>query len=398
LRSTTLDVTVLATTSGFAVRIGEDTVRIDCDTGTPANRIRQDFAAWLALPVAMRRGRNLLIHGAGSEATAHNAARLAEIWSRWLPGHFRPVAVRFTETWARDSVPAGEGDLCFYSGGVDSTYALLKRWQNGHRQALLTVHGMDYRYADHERFTDLLDKTAAFAARVGTRRILVRTNVYDVYKKFPVNRKGCDVGHAFALAGMAFLYSEQFGRPVIAADLRLDQQFDAHPWGTNTGTNRWFDDSVFRLATECDDVTRAEKGSLLADSPEALRALTFCVDYASKPHNCGRCQKCVRTKAMFMAATGRVPEICLDLSLLPGCLDGFDLGHKFIRACFLDLYETALRNGTVSEIPGLAEMHQKATTPSWLERVRRRLRRFQLVLSRFASRMFRWSAQWAMKS
>jgi 7-cyano-7-deazaguanine synthase in queuosine biosynthesis len=308
------------------------------------------------MPIAMRLGCNLRIEAAGTEATERNAERLSKIWARWLPGHFRPISVRFAKT-ARPTAGVG-GDICIYSGGIDSTYAMLRRHREGQRQTLLTIHGMDYRYDDRTRFADLLKKTSGFANAVGLQRIVVRTDAYRVYKQYRVNPKGSDVGHVFVLGGASFLYSERFSRAVIAADYRLDQQFDVHPWGTNAATNPLFDDGEFRLHTEDQDITRAQKCSLLLTSDEALNALTFCVDYQSRPQNCGKCQKCVRTKAMFMAGSGRIPKIFSDMSLASGCLGAFDLEKKHQRAFFFDLHETALSNGSVEAIPGLAQMYE----------------------------------------
>ena len=352
------------------ISLAGDTISIEPDNGVPPNRHRLDFAAWLMLPIAMRRGVDLHVEGAGSEATVRNANRLAEIWSRWLPRHFKPIKTSFAEHWSVGQADSGHGDLCLYSGGVDSTYALLKRFRAGHRQSLLTVHGMEYRHADQEGFEALLAKTSPFAALVGDRRLLIRTNAKEVYKRHRVNpNKESDIGHSFLLAAATFLHSESFGRAVIAADYRRDQQFEVFPWGTNAATNPCFDDGVFALHTESEDVSRAEKCEDLLSCPEALISLTFCVDRAARPHNCGRCQKCIRTKAMFVAATGRLPPLCADSSLGPDCLQAFDLRRRHQRAFFFDLYETARRRGSVDSIPGLEPLYRMVSHPTrtaWL--------------------------------
>lgn len=337
------------------IQAGDDRFEIELDCNQQENVEHYDFVAWLVMPIAMRLGCNLRIEGAGTTSTERNAEKISRIWARWLPGHFFPISVCFEKKL--ESAPGTQGDLCLYSGGIDSTYALLRRHREGRQQTLLTIHGMDYRYEDGDRFTELLNKTAAFTNLVGKQRIVIRTDAYRVYKQHRVNPKGSDVGHVFVLAAATFLYSERFGRVVIAADYRLDQQFDVHPWGTNAATNQLFDDGGFRLHTEDQDITRAQKCGALLTCDTALNALTFCVDYQSRPHNCGRCQKCVRTKAMFMASSGRIPAVFADATLEPGCLDAFDLKKKHQRAFFLDLHETALTNDTVEAIPGLAQMY-----------------------------------------
>ena len=357
------------------VTLGADAVRIEPDARGEHDRQRADFAAWLLLPVAMRRGVDLVIEGAGSEATVRNAGRLAQIWSQWLPGHFTAVDVSFTQTWT-EAPASNAGDLCFYSGGVDSTYGILRRFRAGHQQSLLTVHGLEYRHGDSGRFADLLEKTAPFANLVAFRRLLVRTDVKDLYRRERVDPKGIDVAHGFILAAMGFLYSNMFGRAVLSADYKLDQQFAVHPWGTNAITNPLFSDGTFSLHTEGEDVTRTEKCGLLLESPEALASLTFCVDYSARPHNCGRCQKCVRTKAMFLAATGGIPPICRDMSLAPDCLASFDLSLKSQRAFFVDLHASAAKSGRLDEIPGLRALHAQHFPRDPRRSLTKRIKRF----------------------
>lgn len=372
----TLLVQVRAESGVVRVTCGDEEIRFEHAHDALIAPHLGSVAAWVCLPIAMRLGRPLRVCAAGSATVQHNFLRLSEIWGRWLPGHFQRSTVSFDVVCSPALESRVGGDLCFYSGGIDSTHALMCRQEAGLVQTLLTIHGMDYRYADTDRFDGLLAKTQPFVDWLGSNRLTVRTNAYDVYKRHKVNPPGSDVGHAFVLAASGFLFADAFERLVLAADYRLDQQFDVHPWGTNTATNRYFDDGAFAVHTVSEDVTRAEKCAHVANCPEALASLSFCVDYSARPHNCGRCQKCVRTKAMFMAASGAVPPICVDSALQPGCLDAFDLRKKHQRAFFFDLYETARRAGHVGRVPGLESAHahlmaRAAGGQGWTERWRR---------------------------
>jgi hypothetical protein len=211
---------------------------------------------------------------------------------------------------------------------------------------------MDYRYEDVERFEALLLKTEPFAKTVSDRRVLVRTDIRSLYRGHGI--KG-DIGHAFLLAGTLFLFSETFAVGEIAADYSRAQEFIVFPWGTNSITNPLFASSMFRIETPTQDVRRSEKMTLLAKSPTALRSLSFCKNYKSRPHNCGICSKCMRTKAMFIASPGEIPPIFADNAFSPEYLDKFDLAQRNERAFFLDLYLTARRNGNLERLPGVAE-------------------------------------------
>ena len=183
----TLNVEVSATKNLLKVSTADDMIEFQSDDSVPLNRARREFAAWLFLPIAMRLGRDLHVRGQGSLPAEANARRLSEIWSRWLPGHFSMVDVTFLERFAGADDNLVDDDLYLYSGGIDSTYALLKRIRAAKTQTLLTIHGMDYRFDDEQKFDCLIDKTSRFAKLAGKQRVLVRTNAYDVYKKYSIN-------------------------------------------------------------------------------------------------------------------------------------------------------------------------------------------------------------------
>ena len=91
-----------------------------------------DFAVWLMLPVAMRIGKPLRINGSGFTDTLINAKKMSMIWSSWLPNHFRPVEVSFAgEILAKTKEQNARKSLMFFSGGTDSSGALVRRFQEG---------------------------------------------------------------------------------------------------------------------------------------------------------------------------------------------------------------------------------------------------------------------------
>src|SRR5262245_32880253 len=146
---TTINVRISRTENSILLSSDTDSIEIRTDHDREANKVRSDFAAWFFLPVAMRTGQALHVEGEGSEETIRNAGRIAESWESWMPHHFNSVQVSF-DTVSRRPVGGTDGQrsLCLYSGGIDSTHALLSRHRNGARQTLLTVHGMDYRLED----------------------------------------------------------------------------------------------------------------------------------------------------------------------------------------------------------------------------------------------------------
>lgn len=350
----TLYVKILRSDASLKLVTSDDTIQIESASLDKFSHGHCDFAAWLFMPVAMRRGMNIHIEGSGSQATIANARRMSDIWEAWMPEKLSAINVSFDEV--RTPQPsAGEArnaDLCFYSGGIDSTYSILKRHQEGKQQTLLTVFGMDYELDREDEFAEMLEKTRPFADLAGKERLVVKTDAYHAYQKYRANViNNGHISHIFVLAGIGHLFSERFDNLIVAADARLDQQFVVHPNGSNDATNHLFDDGECRLSTDSSDVSRSEKLPLLATSDTALNSLTFCVNHSIKPKNCGLCGKCIRTKLLFLIATGSIPDIFIERNIPGNWLESFN--HKRGDQLFLsEIILRAQHSGRIGQVPG----------------------------------------------
>ncbi|MEW9805034.1 hypothetical protein ABUE31_03430 [Mesorhizobium sp. ZMM04-5] len=309
------------------------------------------FAAWAVLPIGMRLNRRLIIDGFGDDVAAANATSLSRTWSTWLPARFSPVDLEFKHQAAPRST--SDVDLVLYSGGVDSCYHIMRRHRAGKRQAIVTMHGSGF---EDEAFKTLVAKTAGFAEAYATKRMTVRTDIRRVYRDLGMTS---DVTHGFALAATLFLMRSNYCSGSISADYSRTQEFLVFPWGTNSVTNAFFESTDFRMETRDLDVTRAEKLELISGDEIALRSLSFCTDRAARPHNCGRCTKCVRTKAMFLAALGDIPDIFIDRTMGCGIFDSINLARRSEVAFAVDLIAMARQRGTANLIPELDNLERR---------------------------------------
>ena len=305
------------------------------------------FAVWALLPRAMEGGFDLKIRRPVDPLLARNAERLSSIWEMWVPRRYRSVRVSGEGEWSRNR-PGRLPRVDLYSGGVDSTYSILELADASKRGYALTVDGLDYRDHWAERFPQLIAKTDPLLEKLNYQRIIVRTNAnYD-----PIN-----LTHGFTLASCVFLLSDIFETGTIAADRTPAQDMVTFPWGTNCVTNPYFSGSDFAMHTVC-DVSRVEKLAAIADSGVGLPYLSFCRKHKVMPSNCGRCGKCIRTKAMFVAAIGRVPEIYLDNTFDEDLMKRIELDGRE-RAHVLDLYNYAREHGRIDAVPGLISLVQQ---------------------------------------
>jgi hypothetical protein len=339
--------------------------------------LSHDFAAWLLMPIAMLAGEDLHIAGNLDSQVIANANKLSALWYLWRPEIYSSIKITSDTCSTPLPLEKNADDLILFSGGVDSTHALLKIGQRAETGTVLTIHGMDYRHEDQDRFSALVEKTQPLLELLNYRRIVVKTNIFKYTGP-------SDSGHGFLLAGVLFMFSQQFKRGVIASDFTWIQDMMVAPWGTNHVSNQYFSGHDFFMETVSSEYSRARKIAAIAASPAALQSISFCKSHKSRPHNCGKCLKCIRTKTMFIANSGTCPDIFLDRSFTAEDVAKIDLDKKMDFVFFHDVISLALENGHIEQ---LSELNRKLQTyisqakalynkkPSRLQRLNRKLKK-----------------------
>lgn len=342
-----MDVEVNQSRNRFDLKFSDSSIFFEVIGYDLATLPTVDFAVWTMLPFAMRRGENLHIRGPVDPTVMRNARHLVRIWSMWLPEMFSPIVVS-ADAEVVPPPPESDGGLLLYSGGVDSTYALVRAMQGAGLSSVLTVHGMDYDHRNDEAVAALLGKTQPLLDRYSLPRIVVRTDVGPQVRQLGLT-------HAFVLSSCLFLLSRSFARGHIAADITAEQDFLAFPWGTNHITNPLFAGTHFRMDTLSQDVTRIHKLDFLRHDDVALRAVSFCAVKAMRPHNCGECAKCMRNKTMFVALSGECPDIFLKPGITEQRLRKLDVFSNGAFKHYAEIVEVARERGFLDRLPGLEQ-------------------------------------------
>lgn len=212
----------------------------------------------------------------------------------------------------------------FFSGGVDSLFAL---WRN--RQAYPKTHDLFVRLGVVVQLTSssqggappsvleplrLPDGALAIANEAGVGLLPIATNLRALATD-EQNRSGFwgskHHGSAFAAVGhalsggihTAFLGSSE-------TDLRLNQ------WGSTPLCDSRYRSLSFDLISHGSAYSRLEKLRALAAWPTAVKNLQVCFNPPVQGGNCGRCEKCVRTRIMLIiVGVGDKPDIFDDLPL-----------------------------------------------------------------------------------
>lgn len=341
-----------------------------------------DFAIWAVLPFAMRVGKDIHINGVVSNRVIASAEMVADVWEKWLPYHFTRVRVSAEETTS--TTGDASGALSFYSGGVDSTHAILKAHEReGELSDGLTVHGMDYSHDDDGKFQGFLDRIRPFFETYLKKYMIVRTNIYDLYKQTDINIGTHHITHIFTLFASGSIFSA-YAEYRIASDHRLDHQFVVMPYGSNLATNRLMKSKNGRLRSMDDDISRTAKIAYLAKSGLDLRCISMCQVASAQPRNCGKCRKCARTKANFVAVGLEIPDMFIDNSFDPAWCDVLDFRHPGDHLYTGDILSEVENAGREDVFPGYHALRKrfvaetKLVKRSVLYRYRGSLRLFML--------------------
>lgn len=329
------------------IELNTDSISIYLETtGFDIEHVSDDLAVWMFLPIAMKCGKNLHIKGTIDPVVARNAEKLSYIWAMWVPGLYSPIKVTANHCMPTAPVQERASEVILFSGGIDSTHAMIKRGKAGNGNLAVTVHGMDYKARDDARFESLMAKGLPLIQDLAYESASVKTNAAEYVAPLSYS-------HGFLLASILFLFSGHFKKGVIASDCTWEQDMLISPWGSNHVTNEYFASENFKLETAEANLSRIQKISAISAHPVALNSVSFCKNYKSRPDNCGQCTKCIRTKTMFIAELGSCPPIFHVTELTEEQVASITLEKKSDFMFFFDVVLSARANGNLEKLAGL---------------------------------------------
>ena len=257
-----------------------------------------DFAVLAVLLTAMREGRAVHVEGPVTEQLIRGLEEFQEAWSIWRP-RFTPVRITADQIIPAETPTTRRGMFAF-SGGVDGTFALLRhhKARAGLRTArpvgAMLVHGFDIPLGEQQAFDRARANVAQVIGALGMPLAVVRTNWRtEVSRSWPKEY----------LAGLtACLHQFRGLANVGVLGAGEDYGHFEPPWGSNNPiTNHLLSGGGFEVHTEGAGFTRTQRVALINDYPEIAAKLRVCWEGPLTGENCGRCEKCIRTKLNFMA-------------------------------------------------------------------------------------------------
>jgi hypothetical protein len=211
---------------------------------------------------------------------------------------------------ARSSGPTNDpsGVACFFSGGVDSFYTLLK-----HREEvthIIFVHGFDIALEDRAHRTQASQMAREVAKELGKTLIEVETNI----RTFSDGRVGWKIYHGAAMASVALLFQHRFRRVLIASSHSYVRML---PWGSHVLLDPLWSTELTEIEHDGSEATRIDKMAYISEHELPMQWLRVCFKNPDSAYNCGRCGKCVVAKVTLrtVGALERCKTLPHDLNI-----------------------------------------------------------------------------------
>jgi hypothetical protein len=272
---------------------------------------RLDVAALALVAKAMNYGQDLHLEGPVSWRLLANLEEYVDAWTQWRPQTFRPVALSAEEVVDDRGTGAGERAaraVIAFSGGLDGTYGahLHARRLLGHRTldlaAAVLVGGFDIPLGDEVGLAVAVEGARAITTELGVPLVVLRTNWQAVADP------EWEMTFGTAMAAALHLFADRAGNVLLSSDTTWAAP--TFPWGSNPITTPLLSSSRMRMSHPGASATRTEKARALGALPSVREHIRVCWQGVVPGRNCGRCEKCVRTKANFLAAGhGAVPAL-----------------------------------------------------------------------------------------
>lgn len=269
--------------------------------------------------IAARADRDLVVHGAMSLHGLFNLGQLLAARHELMPWKFPRECELTPDRVVEIHRPPGaaDGGIAALSGGLDSTYTVMRHALGtdgaaSHKLgAMVMIHGFDAPFDRPDLFAAMRDRARPTIERVGLPLHTVRTDIRKL-------DNACWPESAIPLTANALaMFSNQYAFGVVSAGAPYDvlRMGLSHPPAFDAlASNGWF-----TVITDGGACGRADKLEALAAYPRVIDCIKVCWEGSDPSRNCGVCKKCLLTRLNLLTAgieSDRCFDDSLDLSLI----------------------------------------------------------------------------------
>jgi hypothetical protein len=221
-----------------------------------------------------------------------------DIYAAWWGDRYRPVPLRCATPWIPVGSAAHSSVGLYFTAGVDSFYSLLKDVElsaSSYHEPV--THLLHANFEEHSGpvYNNLLQNLRRAAEETGRPLVLIETNLRSLSRHLAY----WPDYHGAALAGVALALQGLLGRCLIAAS---DHYRHLPPLGSHPILDHLWSTEDLEFVHDGAEASRTDKVvRQIVRSRLALETLAVC--WRSEPgHNCGVCEKCLRTMATIEMA------------------------------------------------------------------------------------------------
>lgn len=258
---------------------------------------------------AMKENRKINIKGSVSRELLSNLVEYQSIWHKWLPNGYKSIDI-LVDT-VREHEAAVSGAICAFSGGVDATFSVWRHSQ--HRYSYRSqkvnlcsiVHGFDIPLGDTQGFTNVKHKVLTTLQDINIDLLPIYTNYRTL--------SSLSWEHTFASALVATLsnFKSIAGTCIIGSS--DDYNNPRFPWGSSPVADHLLSSEGFKVIHDGSSHSRTEKVKEISDWKIGVDSLRVCWEGELNDSNCGKCEKCLRTQANFLANGEEIPPCFPDI-------------------------------------------------------------------------------------
>jgi hypothetical protein len=274
------------------------------------------FAAGLIV-LAMHSGEEMIVEGELSPRLVRGLYEYQRVFQFWYPHLLSLVKLKTEILSELAPEQAGKATMTLFSGGVDSTFTLLKHLPE--HQPLpdfqvkyaLFIHGYDIPLQNPASFENASRTFSPELAAAGVELIPVRTNL----RYFTSGLLPWMVAHGCATIAAGLTLDRLCSNLLVPATHCLD---DFKAWGSSQMVDHWLSTETIETLHHGVSFARMDKIAAIAGWQPAHHFLRVCINEDGRDgvHNCSVCEKCTRTMIML--------QLC-------GRLDRFQTFNRKIR-------------------------------------------------------------------
>lgn len=346
-----------------AVRFDQHEVWWEVRGELPSPLAVHDIAATALVHRAMHEGRDLHIAGPVTRSLLEGLEEYVVLWSKWRPGFYRRIEVTAAEEVVTG--PLRPDAVAAFSGGVDASFTLLRhirklagRLTRPIRSAVL-VQGLDIPLDADESFAVAERAAREMLDTLSVPLAVVRTNwKRDVCLDW-------EMEFGIAVASCLRNWQGEVGFGLLGSD--EDYARLVKPWGGHPLPYMMASSDDFHVVYDGGAHTRTQKAALLSRWPTGAERLRVCWEGPITGGNCGRCEKCIRTKLNFLASGNRPPR-CLGEPPTRAEIAGLRLRSEAHIRLMEEIIEEAVGHGITAD--WLDALGAKVEWVRWIQAVK----------------------------